>query len=54
MRWLALLMGVTDMIRAPEAVKINEIIDETPTIKTFKFDTDIEANPGEFNGLECN
>ena len=41
-------MGVTNMIRAPEAVTIKEIIDETPTIKTFKFDTDIEANPGEF------
>jgi len=36
------------MIRAPQAVKIKEIIDETPTIKTFKFDTDIKANPGEF------
>ena len=36
------------MIRAPQAVKIKEIIDETPTIKTFKFDTEIEANPGEF------
>ena len=36
------------MIRAPKAVAIKEIIDETPTIKTFKFDTDIEANPGEF------
>lgn len=41
-------MGVTNMIRAPKAVKIKEIIDETPTIKTFKFDTDITANPGEF------
>lgn len=41
-------MGVTKMIRAPKAVAIKEIIDETPTIKTFKFDTDIEANPGEF------
>ena len=36
------------MIRAPEAVLIKEIIDETPTIKTFKFATDIKANPGEF------
>ena len=36
------------MIRAPQAVKIKEIVDETPTIKTFKFDTDIDANPGEF------
>ena len=41
-------MEVTEMIRAPQAVKIKEIIDETPTIKTFKFDTDIKANPGEF------
>ena len=46
MRWLALHMEVTNMIRAPKAVVIKEIIDETPTIKTFKFDTDIEANPG--------
>lgn len=36
------------MIRTPKAVKIKEIIDETPTIKTFKFDSDIAANPGEF------
>ncbi|MBE6510567.1 MAG: dihydroorotate dehydrogenase electron transfer subunit [Methanobrevibacter millerae] len=36
------------MINSPQIVEISEIIEETPTIKTFKFNTDIEANPGEF------
>lgn len=40
------------MINEPKIVKIKEIIDETPTIKTFKFDWDYETlgkpNPGEF------
>ena len=40
------------MIREPKIVEIKEIIDETPTIKTFKFDWDFETlgkpNPGEF------
>ena len=40
------------MINEPKIVKIKEIIDETPTIKTFKFDWDMETlgrpNPGEF------
>lgn len=40
------------MINEPKIVQIKEIIDETPTIKTFKFDWDMEAlgrpNPGEF------
>ena len=36
------------MIRAPQIVEIKEIIDETPTIKTFRFDCDIDARPGEF------
>ncbi len=40
------------MINEPKIVEITEIIDETPTIKTFKFDWDYETlgkpNPGEF------
>ena len=40
------------MINEPKIVEIKEIIDETPTIKTFKFDWDYETfgkpNPGEF------
>lgn len=40
------------MIDAPQIVEIKEIVDETPTIRTFKFDWDCEkfgkANPGEF------
>lgn len=40
------------MINEPKIVKITEIIEETPTIKTFKFDWDYETlgkpNPGEF------
>ena len=40
------------MINEPKIVEITEIIDETPTIKTFKFDWDFETlgkpNPGEF------
>ena len=40
------------MINEPKIVEITEIIDETPTIKTFKFDWDMETlgrpNPGEF------
>ena len=36
------------MIRAPQIVEIKEIIEETPTIKTFTFESDIKANPGEF------
>ena len=40
------------MNKIPQIVKIKEIIEETPTIKTFKFDWDFEKfgkpNPGEF------
>ena len=40
------------MIREPKIVEITEIVEETPTIKTFKFDWDFETlgkpNPGEF------
>ena len=40
------------MIRQPEIVEITDIIKETPTIKTFKFDWDFnrfgKPNPGEF------
>lgn len=40
------------MINEPKIVEIKEIIDETPTIKTFKFDWNYEElgkpNPGEF------
>ena len=40
------------MINEPKIVEIKEIIDETPTIKTFKFNWDMETlgrpNPGEF------
>ena len=40
------------MINEPKIVEIKEIIDETPTIKTFKFDWDMDKlgrpNPGEF------
>ena len=40
------------MINEPKIVEITEIIEETPTIKTFKFDWDFETlgkpNPGEF------
>ena len=40
------------MFTAPQIVEIKEIIDETPTIKTFRFDWDMEKygvpNPGEF------
>ena len=40
------------MIRQPQIVEITDIITETPTIKTFKFDWDFEKfgkpNPGEF------
>lgn len=40
------------MIRQPEIVEITDIIVETPTIKTFKFDWDFKKygkpNPGEF------
>ena len=40
------------MINEPKIVEITEIIDETPTIKTFKFNWDMETlgkpNPGEF------
>ena len=40
------------MINEPKIVEIKEIVDETPTIKTFKFDWDFEElgkpNPGEF------
>ena len=40
------------MINELKIVEIKEIIDETPTIKTFKFDWDMESlgmpNPGEF------
>ena len=40
------------MINEPKIVQIKEIVEETPTIKTFKFDWDMETlgrpNPGEF------
>ena len=40
------------MINEPKIVEIKEIVDETPTIKTFKFDWDMDElgkpNPGEF------
>ena len=40
------------MINEPKIVEITEIVTETPTIKTFKFDWDFETlgkpNPGEF------
>lgn len=40
------------MINEPKIVEIKEIIEETPTIKTFKFDWDMDKlgrpNPGEF------
>ena len=40
------------MINEPKIVEIKEIIDETPTIKTFKFDWNMDElghpNPGEF------
>ncbi len=40
------------MINEPKIVEIKEIIEETPTIKTFKFNWDMEIlgypNPGEF------
>ena len=40
------------MIRQPKIVEITDIIQETPTIKTFKFDWDMDLlgrpNPGEF------
>ena len=40
------------MINEPKIVEIKEIITETPTIRTFKFDWDFETlghpNPGEF------
>ena len=40
------------MINEPKIVEITEIIEETPTIKTFKFNWDYETlgkpNPGEF------
>ena len=40
------------MINEPKIVQIKEIIEETPTIKTFKFNWDMETlgrpNPGEF------
>ena len=40
------------MINEPKIVEITDIIEETPTIKTFKFDWDYETlgkpNPGEF------
>ena len=40
------------MINEPKIVEITDIIDETPTIKTFKFDWDMKTlgrpNPGEF------
>ena len=40
------------MINEPKIVEITEIIEETPTIKTFKFNWDFEKlgrpNPGEF------
>ena len=40
------------MINEPKIVEIKEIIDETPTIKTFIFDWDMDVfgkpNPGEF------
>ena len=40
------------MINEPKIVEIKEIVTETPTIKTFKFDWDFETlgkpNPGEF------
>lgn len=40
------------MINAPQIVEIKEVIEETPTIKTFRFDWDAEKygrpNPGEF------
>ena len=36
----------------PQIVEINEIIEETPTIKTFIFDWDVDKfgvpSPGEF------
>lgn len=39
-------------MNVPEIVEINEVIDETPTIKTFFFDWDMDRygvpNPGEF------
>ena len=40
------------MINEPKIVEIKDIITETPTIKTFKFDWDFQTlgkpNPGEF------
>ena len=36
------------MINAPKIVEITQIVEETPTIKTFTFNCDIDANPGEF------
>ena len=40
------------MINEPKIVEITEIIEETPTIKTFKFNWDMDKlghpNPGEF------
>ena len=47
MKWWGL-----HMINEPKIVEIKEIVTETPTIKTFKFDWDFETlgkpNPGEF------
>lgn len=52
MRWLDLHTEVTKMINAPQIVEIKDIVSETPTIKTFKFDWDSDkfgkVNPGEF------
>ena len=43
---------VIKMVNAPVIVDIKKIIKETPTIKTFLFDWDMEKygipNPGEF------
>lgn len=43
---------VIKMVNAPVIVEIKEIIEETPTIKTFLFDWDMDKygipNPGEF------
>ncbi len=40
------------MIREPKIVEIKEIVDETPTIRTFRFDWDFKTlgkpSPGEF------
>lgn len=38
----------------PQIVEINEIIEETPTIKTFIFDWDMDKFWCSFSGGICN